>query len=219
MGHILSETQRERLDERIAEAESRTKAQIVLAVIKRSDSYDELPWKAFAMGASIAGMLVFVIGLMQGFPGSNAIAPVTMAATLGTGCALALLTIFVPAFARIFLPVHRAETEVLQYAQSVFLTREIFNTGGRTGMLLLVSLFERQVIILPDVGLRDRLTGDATRDIIGRMTAFLAAGDTGRALEEGLERLTVVLEAAAAGSSGGGGENELSDEIIEEKGA
>lgn len=219
MGQILSEMQRERLDELVAEAERRTKAQIVLAVIKRSDSYDELPWKAMAMGVSIAGLLVFVLGLLRGFSNSNATVLVAVAATLGTGCALALMAIFVNAFARLFLSGHRAETEVLQYARSVFLTREIFATGGRTGILLLVSLFERQVVILPDSGLRGRLTGDAMRDIIARMTAILAAGDTVRALEEGLEGLSAALEATAPGTPAGAGENELSDEIIEEKGA
>lgn len=216
MRHILSDEQRARLDERVAEAEGCAKAQIVLAVIERSDSYVEIPWKAFAMGASIAGLLVFALGLLPGSSNPNAAALVAVVATLGAGCAPALLAIFVPAFARLFLSAHRAETEVRQYAQSVFLTREIFATGARTGVLLLVSLFERQIVLLPDSGLKDRLTGDAMRDIITRMTPFLAQGEIARALEEGLERLSGILSAAAPGGQGGG--NELPDGIIEEEG-
>ncbi|HOW54587.1 MAG TPA: TPM domain-containing protein [Syntrophorhabdaceae bacterium] len=216
MRQILSEQDRTGLDERVAEAEKCTGTQVVLAVIERSDSYAEVPWKAFAMGASIAGLLVFVFGLAPGSSSSNMTALVAVVATLAAGCALALLTIFVPALAGLFLSAHRVETEVRQYAQSVFLTREIFATRARTGVLLLVSLFERRVVLLPDSGLQDRLTGDAIRDIIARMTPSLAQGEIARALEEGLEKLSEILSAVVPAGQGGG--NELPDGIIEEEG-
>jgi putative membrane protein len=216
MERILSDHEHSRLDERIAEAEKRTKAQIVLAVIKRSDAYAELPWKAFALGASIAGLLVFILDLLFYYWISHAMALVAVGVTLAAGAALALLTVFVPGFARLFLSAHRAELEVRQYAESLFLTREMFATGRRTGILLLVSLFERQVVLLPDKGLSNRLTRDAMRDVIAPMSSSLARNEINRALEAGLERLTLILEAMAPG---GTVENELSHEIIEEKGA
>ena len=49
MKHSLSDHDRGQLDELIADVEKRTNTQIVLAVIKRSDIYAELPWKAFAL--------------------------------------------------------------------------------------------------------------------------------------------------------------------------
>ena len=49
MKPVLSESDRIQLDKRIAEAEKVTKTQIVLATVKRSDSYVEIPWKAFAL--------------------------------------------------------------------------------------------------------------------------------------------------------------------------
>lgn len=52
------------MDKRIAAAEKRTGAQIVVAVIERSDSYSELPWKAFALGVFVAGFLVFIFDLL-----------------------------------------------------------------------------------------------------------------------------------------------------------
>lgn len=48
----LSDTDRTLLDKRIAETEKQTRTQIVLASVLRSDSYAEIPWKAFASGAS-----------------------------------------------------------------------------------------------------------------------------------------------------------------------
>lgn len=214
MKQTLSDHNRDRLDRLIAETEKRTKTQIVLAVIKRSDTYSELPWKAFALGASIAGLLVFILDLALYDWHSRVMALIVVAGILAGGTTFALLTVLIPGFAKRFLSVHRAETEVRQYAKSLFLDRELFATSRRTGLLLLVSLFERKVVILPDRGLGNLLTVDAMQGVIATMAPFLKRNEVNRAFEAGLERLSHALETAAPGT----GENELPDEIIEEKG-
>lgn len=215
MKHILTDQERNELDRRVADAEKRTGAQVVLAVVKRSDTYAELPWKAFALGAAVAGSGAVLLDLLR--PGWNSSVAVLFAIvfTLAAGSACALLCIAVPKFARFFLDAHRAEVEVRQYAQSLFLSREVFTTRGRTGVLLLVSIFERQVVLLPDTGLHKRLGREALQDIVARMTTALATGQVGLALENGLQGLEEHLAATAAGVAR---ENELPNNIIEEKG-
>lgn len=213
---FLNEQERLRLDERIADVEKQTGAQIVLAVIERSDAYPELPWKAFALGAAMAGSAACVLNLLQ--PEGITVATVFFAviAALATGGAFALLTVFLPKGARLFLDAHRADMEVHQHAEALFLSREIFATRNRTGILLLVSLFERRVVILPDKGLHECLGQDVLREIIARMTVPLAAGPAYGALEAGLAGLEQALSASTACRSG---TNELPDAIIQEKGA
>jgi len=215
MKQTLSDDDRTRLDGLIADVEKRTNTQIVLAVIQRSDSYAELPWKAFALGASITGLLVFILNLLSYGWYPRVAVHIAVAGILGGGAVFALLTVFIPGFAKRFLSSVRADVEVRQYAESVFLSRELFATGNRTGILVLVSLFERKVIILPDKGLRDQLTNDVMQGIITAMTRSLMRNEIGRAFESGLEELSHTLETNVQGK----GENELSDEIIEEKGA
>jgi putative membrane protein len=215
MDQILSESDRTQLDRQIADAEMRTKAQIVLATAKRCDSYAELPWKAFALGASVAGLLVVAHDLLLPSWNSNTAILVSIAATLAAGTLLALLAILVPGFARALLSGHRAEVEVQQYAESLFLSREIFATRARTGILLLISLFERRVVILPDKGLRDRLPADALQNIIAQVSRALAKQEVRRALEAGLEELVRVLVPSAPE---GLPQDELSNEIVEGKG-
>jgi putative membrane protein len=215
MKKILNNQERNRLDKRIAEAEKRTGAQIVVAVIKRSDSYSELPWKAFALGVSVAGLLVFIFDLL--WPGwySQTAVLISVVTILMTGIISALLSLYLPKFARFFLAAHRAEAEVRQYAESLFLSHELFATQRRTGILLLVSLFERQVILLPDTGFSRRLSRKAMQKIIAQMTPSLASGQVTRALENGLIKLTEILAVKKRGKSR---KNELREEIIEEKG-
>lgn len=216
MKHILADQERSELDRRVADAEKRTGAQIVLAVVKRSDTYAELPWKAFALGAAFAGSGTVLLDLLRPEWHSGVAVLFSVVATLATGAACALLCVAVPGFARFFLEAHRAEVEVRQYAQSLFLSREVFATRGRIGVLLLISTFERQVVLLPDTGLAKRLGREAMHHIIARMTAALAGGQVRLALENGVQGLEEHLAATAAGAARG---NELPNVIIEEKGA
>jgi len=214
MTRTLSDHDYGRLDTLIKETETSTNTQIVLAVIRRSDNYEELPWKAFALGASIAGLLILVLNLISNTWYQQETTLFMVAGTLAGGFVFALLTVLAPGFAKRFLSIHRAEVEVRQYAESLFLDRELFATSRRTGILLLVSLFERKIVILPDKGLNDRLTEKNMKSVIAEMTPFLKRRKIREAFEAGLKQLSQFLAAEAPGSS----ENELPDQIIEEKG-
>jgi putative membrane protein len=215
MKQNLSDSDRTTLDRRITETEKLTGAQIVLATVRRSDSYAEIPWIAFAFGASLASLVtvlldLFVLGWL-----TETLILFTVPVILFTGALLALLTIVSQGFARLFLSHHRKETETLQYAESLFLSRELFSTEGRRGILLLVSQFERQVVILPDKGVRDLLGKDVLDKLISDMAGQLRRNELGEAMETGLDGLRAALGSPPPGWTG---KNELSDEIIEEDG-
>ena len=217
MKHTLNVKERAQLDQRIADAEKRTGAQIVLAVIERADAYPELPWKAFALGASIAGILVLGMNVLWPLHSPTTSALLAIVLILAAGAGFALLCVLVPGFARLFLSAHRAEEETKQYAESLFLSKQMFATSKRKAVLLLVSIFERQIFALPDTGLTSKLNQEATDKIIKHMHPYLIAGKTARAMDAGLKKLAEIISA---------GEqqpevfvNELPNDIIEEKGA
>jgi len=215
MKQILSDTDRNRLDKRIAEAEKLTKAQFVLATVYRSDNYAEIPWKAFALGTSITALTVFLLDLLLMRWITDTIILFSVVAILATGVIFFYLTLTFPRFSRFFLSESRRETETLQYAESLFLSRELFTTEGRRGILLLVSQFERQVVILPDKGVRDRLSKEVMKNIISEMAQYLRQNEAGKALETGLEKIVSELCATASSRPD---KNELSNEIIEGEG-
>ena len=215
MKQILSDNDRTLLDRQIAEAEKQTGAQVVLASVVRSDSYVEIPWKAFAIGASVASLVtlfmdLFVLGWL-----TDRLILFSVGVILATGILGVLLTMLFPGFARLFLSHQRKEAETLQYAESLFLSRELFSTEDRRGILLMVSQFERQVVILPDKGARDLLDQEVLNGIIADMTLHLRRNELRQALETGLEGIRTALGPA---QPGGTGKNEISNEIIEEEG-
>jgi putative membrane protein len=215
MKRILTNKERNLLEKRIAAAEKLTGAQIVLAVIERCDSYAEIPWKAFSLGAAVAGFFVFIFDLFFSQWCSDTLVLVAVVSMLVTGILAAILSLYVPKFARFFLVTHRAEAEVRQYAESLFLSRELFATRRRTGALLLVSLFERRIILLPDTGLCRRLNQKSMQKVIMQMRPSLILGQVALAMEKGLDSLEEILATKKRGKSR---KNELSNYIIEEAG-
>jgi putative membrane protein len=215
---FLSKSDTEAIDALVARAEARTGVQIVTAVIGRADSYAELPWTAFALGASVSTLAVIASDLLHP---EWAVARTTLlhgVTILGSAAACALLAVFVTPFARLFLRETRSEVEVRQYAESLFLRRELFSTKQRTGLLVLISLFERRIQILPDVGFRGRVAEEDWQGVAARMSPMLRATRPRDALGEGLdalERLLVERGFSATGATS----NELPDRPIEEEGA
>ena len=82
---------------------------------------------------------------------------------------------------------------------------------------MLVSLFERKVEILPDVGLHERVDAAEWRAVIDAMTPLLRERHCFAALQQGVARLQAVLLAKSMTATTGG--NELPDRPIQEKGA
>lgn len=215
MKHPLSEHDRASLDAQINDAEKMTGAQIVLAITKKSDSYPEIPWKAFAAGVSVSGLSSFIAGLLLPVWVTNMAILVSISGILASGIILAALSIVCRRFARIFLSSHRKETETLQYAQSLFLSKELFATKQRSGILLLLSEFERQVVVVPDKGLQEQLTREKMNQMIAGMSGFLKKNEVRNAFESGLAMLRTSLSLPVSGDTEN---NELSNEIITEGG-
>lgn len=215
MKHFLNEAERLDLERLVKESEPRAGAQIVLAVIGKSDNYTEIPWKAFAGGAVLSGLIVLAVYLIYPVWISGSAILISLATVYGTGIILALATIIWPRCARLFLSTHRKETETMQYAESMFLNHEHFATSKRNGILMMVSLFERQVVILPDRGLRGRLESTVTDQVIAVMKSPLRQHRIKAALEAGLMELVGTLSVNESASPS---VNELSDNIIEEEG-
>lgn len=215
MKPVLSENDRIQLDIRIAETEKITKTQIVLATVKRSDSYVEIPWKAFALGTSFMGLLVFLLDIILLRWTQDTAVLISIVITLAAGVFTVLLTLLFPGFARLFLSGSRMEMESQQYAESLFLSRELFSTTNRRGILLLISRFERGVVILADKGLSKHFTKEELRSIISLMKKPLATGEFRQAMEIAMDEFIRIIEPL---SSGEYVNDELSNEIIEDKG-
>jgi putative membrane protein len=150
-------------------------------------------------------------------PGMGRVSPLFWGtAMLGVGILFALAGTFLHPIARLFLSRERAAAEVRQFAQSVFLERELSRTQSRSAILVLVSQFERRASIVADRGITQRIAAAALDEITSRMDATLGRSKASEVLRAGLlevERLLVGSMMAA-----GGGGNEIPEELMEMEG-
>jgi len=211
----LTEAEARLVEARTAELERHAGVQVLAVVVGRADAYPEIPWKAFALGTAAALLAAFVAAwLRPGWSGAE-LSVIEAALVLCTGAAAALAAAYVPPFARLFLDRDRAHAEVRQYADAMFLVRGLHGTAGRVGILLLVSLFEREVVIRCDRGVTARVPDAGLEPVIAAMTPPLRRGAVADALLEGLAALERLLRARGFPK---GGPDEIADELVQEKG-
>ena len=198
--------------------EAASGVEVVTAVIARADSYPEAPWKAFALGASLAALAVAALAFAE--PGWDTLAAVieTAVAVLAAGGLVALGTVWIPSLAAVFVPAERRDAEVRQYAQALFLEQGLHRTRHRDGILVLVSLFEHRVVVLADRGVSDKVARTEFDTVVAAVTGALSSASLVDALLTGLDRLQGLLlqhgfHARASDT------NELPDGVIQQRGS
>lgn len=190
---MLTSAQIESVEVRLRAVEARTGTQLVAAVVERADVYHGLRWRAFALGAALAGAATVLEGTLRPawLPAQAVLAAVTT--VLGTGLAFALAATLAPPVARIFLEPRRVEREMQRRAESVFLERQLFATRARSAVLLLVCRFERQAVIFADTGFRERVGTGEWQAVAAAVNAHLRAGREAAGLLAGLAALERLL--------------------------
>jgi len=102
---------------------------------------------------------------------------------------------------------------VRQRAEVVFLARELFATPGRDAILVLVSRFERRVVVVPDVAWAGRVSTAEWGAVVERMTPLLAGDRIVEAFGAGFDAIGALVEARGAG--GGRPRQLLSDTLVQ----
>lgn len=194
----FDEDQTAQLNTLVGRIEQRTKARLMTVIVDRSDGYPEIAWKAFA---ALICVHAFIHLIQAIFPPDRIMAwsePDTIGFIIGTSALIALLTQLWQPFGRLFLGRRRAEKMTRRHADSLFLRHRLFQAPGHTGILLLVSLFERRVALVPDSGLADHLDQKARQQVIDQMIPFLRRADLFQAVAHGLAHLEHILPATGA---------------------
>jgi uncharacterized membrane protein len=215
---FLSPVQADAIAARIADVEAGTGVQVVVAIVGRAARYPEARWKAFALGVSVAALVVAACGLARPDWSTAATALGAILAVMAVGISNALLATWIDRYAQIYVRHNRAAVEVRQYAEGLFLARGLFATPARTAVLIVVSLLERVVVVHADSGCADRIGATEWEGVVAPMKAALRSNDRAGAVHAGLGALEALL--ARSGFVGAGPtRNALPDRPLEERGA
>jgi putative membrane protein len=186
--------EREALRLAVADLERRTTAEIVPFVVARSDRYANADWKGAALGALSAGLVAAALHRGLGLWGLDPV--LWIALPPAVGAALGWLAARLPILARALVGKERIDEQVRRRAESAFLAENLAATASREGLLLFVSLFERRVLVLPDVGLRERIPPAAWEGVAAGIAGRLKCQGPAAALAAGVGDVEEVLRAA-----------------------
>ncbi len=194
LSSLFTEADRRAIAEASRNAEGGTSGEIVPYVVGVCDDYPEAGWKAAALGA-LAGMAGgIVVHYFGGFWGGSlwlwVVLPLLVGAVAG-----ALLVRWSAGVRRWVIGDTALESRARQRAERCFLEEEVFATRDRTGILIFVAHFERQVVVMGDAGINravpagswDHVVGDVIAGIRARKPAaalIAAIVECGRLLEE-----------------------------------
>ena len=213
----LTDTQNKQILKHSQELEKRTGIEFMAAIVGKCDTYPEIPWKAFALGVALSALMVMARTIFLPQWSMSGFSFIHLAWVLGAGALAAVLTPFWTTFARFFLDSERAEAETRQYAQALFLERELFRTDQRKALLILIGVFEHQVVLLPDSGIAGHITIEDFTAVIDQMRPHLRQGDPFQALVQGIAHIEAMLvKAGFEGDSNA--QNQIPNGVIQEKG-
>jgi putative membrane protein len=191
--------------EALLAAEARTSGEIVPVVLARSDAHTSADWLS-ALVAVFLGTLL----LASRLPWNDPRATLCVQFVLGAfGFALARL---VPGWKRMFVSEQRASAAAEEQAVNEFHRLGLSRTHARTGVLLLVSLFERRVVVLGDAGIHAKVGDEhwnATRTAI---LEKVRSGHVDEGLVDGIRASGAVLAQHFPWTEGD--RNELPDRVV-----
>ena len=174
--------------------ESCSSAELVVAVRPRSGSYlhADLIW---GIGAALATLAVLLYSRWEFALIWFLIDPLVL------GALAALAASRSPLLRRALTPRRDRRRRVETSARSTFVERRIHTTSGRTGILLYVSVLEREAAVVVDAGVEALAATEAWGKAIGEIEGAVRQGADGTAVAERLRGLAALLSPALERSS------------------
>ncbi len=184
---FFTEAEQQRIETAVQAAEARTSGEIVPMVVDESYDYPR---------AEIVGAGFFSLAT---------------AVTASWAFGHSSVWVFLPIFIILYFPfkcliralpglkrrlIHPAEiaTEVAENALVSFVEHGLHHTRDKTGILILISLFEHRVFVLADKGINDRVEKATWDEIVHLVTGGIRSGQTAEALCTAVARCGELLE-------------------------
>lgn len=192
----FSETDLQRIKQAVALAESKISGEIVPVIAERSGRYLIANYKGSLIGASLAFMIMIVVDRYVLTSAANGIFydPVFIFLVVVIGGVIgAALAHFSETIRRALISKSYLDHATRQRAENAFLEEEVFNTVQRTGILIFVSFFEHEVIVMADSGINKFVEQKQWDTIVAEMVANIRQGRLIEGLEAGIKRCGELL--------------------------
>lgn len=202
---LVNRKERKRIQQAVAQAESRTRGEFVTVIAKSADDYFFVPvlWAAL-----LALLLPAPIVLLE-----IALAPLSLYLAqliVFTGAAVVLL---LPPLRYRLVPGFLKRQRARRLAREQFVAQGVHVTRERAGVLLFVSEAEHYVEILADAGINAKVAPDAWQQIVDDFLAAVRDSRTADGLVGAIDACGALL--ATHFPADAQDKNELPDRLVE----
>lgn len=215
----LSDRELDEIKAAVKKAESRTSGEIALALTAESDTYSF--WELLAANYVAAGIFVCllpfaneILGLYKKFLWY--VSDWTLPAFYGIATLAAIVLGFfimnIPVLDRMIIPKKIQDKAVTARAFRHFAESGVYETGEHSGILIFVSYLERQVRIIADSGIAEKIPQDLWNIIADDLAGGLKDGNTKDGFIAAVEKCGDLLAEHFPG--GKDNPNELADGLV-----
>ncbi len=201
---LFSEEEKERIHQAVIAAESKTSGEIVPMVVTASARYTELELLGMVVGGTLGTLAAFYLHDPWGSQ-LSLLWPMT-------GTAAGYLLCLIPQVKRRLLRRRRAEEAVRERSLASFIAEGLHYTRDHTGILIFISLFEREVEVLADQGINEKVPQGTWEEVVRIVSAGLKSGHACDGLCKAVARCGEILSEQFPRSPDD--EDELSSQLI-----
>jgi len=188
----FSEADFDRIRRAVREAEANISGEIVPVMVPQSGYYTIANYKAGIMLAVLAFLCIIVFD--RYVPQHAVYDPLLIfVIVMAAGFTGALLPQFSDGLRRLLVSRLHMDHATRQRAENAFLEEEVFNTRHRTGILIFISFFEHEVIVLADRGISKVVEQKVWDKLVTDLTENIKKGKVIEGLENTIKRCGEIL--------------------------
>ena len=192
----LNEKDLERIKAAVKNAEEKISGEIVPVLVERSGDYLIALYKGSLIGAAITFVSMVVLDRFVINDAVNTLFydPVFILLVVILGGVLgAVVPYFSDPVKRLLVARRYQDLVTRQCAENAFLEEEVFNTRQRTGIMIFVSFFEHEVIVMADKGISKIVDQKQWDEIVRDIIQDIRNGRLVEALENGIKQCGDIL--------------------------
>jgi putative membrane protein len=182
----------DRIKAAVRQAEDKISGEIVPVFVEKSGIYSIATYRGFLVFASLAFLAIIVF---DRYAENLAVYDPFMIFlwVLMVGLAGALITHYIDPLKRLMMSQSHLDRATRQRAENAFLEEEVFATRHRTGIMIFVSFFEREVIVMADRGISKVVDQKEWDKMVRGITANIKMGKITEGIEAAILRSGEIL--------------------------
>ncbi|QCK15111.1 TPM domain-containing protein [Mangrovivirga cuniculi] len=207
----FNKEQEEKILKAIRDLENNTSGEFVPYISKKSDDYDEGTWFLATVLALVIFAFTAVASYLWLIPTQITFFELGLYSLILMGFGILLAKFSIPV-RLLFVSLDKKYERVVSAAETAFLEEEIFNTDHRTGILLYISVAEKQVLIMGDSGINSQVKFEDWKEIVEIVVEGIKKKDLANSMVKAIQRSENLLKEHKFPASQSP-ENEISDRI------